>query len=196
VDDFLVLNGIGFLLCDTAGMRQDPGPIEQEGILRAQQRIDNADIAIVVLDGSAPLDEEDEKVLCACSGKASVTVLNKADLGLVTDLEHPVFPGPSIPISAKTGFGIQDLEEQLRMTGSTLFPSDTGSLLSSWCVQPLASAEQHVRAVLDGLDTRSMAPEIIALELRKALEYLEEITGEKADEGILDRIFERFCIGK
>ncbi|AFM26581.1 tRNA uridine-5-carboxymethylaminomethyl(34) synthesis GTPase MnmE [Desulfomonile tiedjei] len=196
VDDFLVLNGMGFLLCDTAGMRQEPDPIEREGIFRTQQRIDNADIAIVVLDGSAPLDQEDEKVLCTCREKASITVLNKADLGLVIDPGHPLLQSTAIPISAKTGFGIQDLEEQLRMTGSARFSSDAGSLLSSWCVQPLASAEQHVKAVLDGLHTRSMAPEIIALELKKALEYLEEITGERADDGILDRIFERFCIGK
>ncbi len=196
VDDFLVLNGMGFLLCDTAGMRQDPDPIEREGILRTRQRIDGADIAILVLDGSAPLDEEDEKVLSTCRVRASVTVLNKVDLGLVTDSGHPLLHSPVIPISAKTGFGIHDLEEQLRITGSTLFSSDAGSLLSSWCVQPLASAEQHVRAVLDGLDSHSMAPEIVALELRKALDHLEEITGERADDGILDRIFERFCIGK
>ncbi len=196
VDDFLVLNGVGFLLCDTAGMRQEPDPIEREGILRTQQRIDSADIAIVVLDGSAPLDEEDERVLCTCSEKASITVLNKADLGLVADSGVALLQGTAIPISARTGFGIQELEEQLRIAGSTLFSSDAGSLLSSWCVQPLTSAEQHVRATLDGLQTKSMAPEIIALELRKALEYLEEITGEKADDGILDRIFERFCIGK
>lgn len=196
VDDFLVLNGVGFLLCDTAGMRQEPDPIEREGILRTQQRIDSADIVIVVLDGSAPLDEEDERVLCTCREKASITVLNKVDLGLVADPGVALLQGSAIPISARTGFGIQELEEQLRIAGSTLFSSDAGSLLSSWCVQPLTSAEQHVRATLDGLQTKSMAPEIIALELRKALEYLEEITGEKTDDGILDRIFERFCVGK
>lgn len=199
VDDYLVLDDIAFLLCDTAGIRDNPDPVEEEGIRRTRDRIRGADVVIVVLDGSAPLDDEDRNVIAACRGNKALVVLNKMDLGLVVDpQDQAICLGcATVPLSAKTGKGLDSLETRLREIGLELLGSDMHGGLSSRCLQPLESAETHiVNAMTAFSDGESMVPEIVSLELRSALSRLEEITGEKADDGILDRIFERFCVGK
>jgi tRNA modification GTPase len=199
VDDYLVLNDIPFLLCDTAGIRDNPDPVEEEGIKRTQDRIRTADVVIVVLDGSALPDDEDRNVLAACRGKRTLVALNKMDLGLVVDPQDQTvrLGSATVPLSAKTGEGIGSLESRLTEIGLELLESGMHGGLSSRCLQPLESAETHiVNAITAFLTGESMVPEIVSLELRAALSHLEEITGEKVDDGILDRIFERFCVGK
>ena len=130
--------------------------------------------------------------------KPILTIFNKMDLGLVNSSGQLLSPDSFyVPLSAKTGEGVDALEKRLSDIGRELVESGEHGGLSSRCLQPLESAENHIRAVTDTLRRREIiAPEIISLELRNALSYLEEITGEKVDEGILDRIFERFCVGK
>jgi tRNA modification GTPase len=198
VDHHIVLDGIAFLLSDTAGLRENPDPIEQEGILRSRASIAEADLVLAVIDGSLPPDEQDRTVLALSEAKRSVIVFNKTDLGLIHELmEGMGSTSRTIPLSAKTGEGIDTLEKQLVDVGRQLVETGEHGGLSSRCLQPLESAEDHIENVLKSLRSgESMPPEIISLELRKALSYLEELTGERIDEGILDRIFDRFCIGK
>lgn len=198
VDDHLLLNGIAFLLCDTAGIRENPDPVEEEGIRRTTDRIETADVVIAVIDGSRPPDAEDRKALAACQGKRTVLAFNKIDLGPLAPQNESLQEGRrSIQLSAKTGEGVDSLERCLSEIGRELLESGEHSGLSSRCLQPLGSAEAHVRNVLESFfNGEAMSPEIVSLELRKALSFLQELTGEKVDEGILDRIFERFCVGK
>jgi tRNA modification GTPase len=199
VDDYLVLDDIAFLLCDTAGIRDNPDPVEEEGIKRTRERIRGADVVVVVLDGSALPNDEDRNVLTACRGKRTLLVLNKMDLGLVVAPQDQTLclGCATVPLSAKTGKGIGSLESRLTEIGLELLESDVHGGLSPRCLQPLESAEAHVGKALAAFPNgESMVPEIVSLELRSALSHLEEITGEKVDEGILDRIFERFCVGK
>ncbi len=203
VDDYILLGDLSFVLCDTAGIRSNPDPIEDEGIRRARERMDCADIIIAVLDGSTPLDEEDSAVLAACREKQTVVAINKMDL--VKEHESPCWePGSSdqlcARISAKTGKGLAKLRDLLAAMGeSRAMPgalSSHGSLNRRGLLL-MEAATPRIEGLLKRLQSgREIEPEIVSLELRRALEPLEEVTGERVDEGVLDRIFERFCVGK
>jgi tRNA modification GTPase len=203
VDDYLLLDGAAFRLWDTAGIREDAEPVEEEGIRRTRARLDGADLVLAVLDGTAAPDDEDAAVLAAGQGKEMIVVLNKADLGLAIDSENQSLGlerVPHVALSAKTGQGLDSLERLLVAVGGKLTGSDDGESrpsLNARCLMLMEEAEIPLKNLLDALEQRERTePEIVSMELRRALRSLEEITGERVDEGILDRIFERFCVGK
>lgn len=203
VDELLLLAGTPFVLSDTAGIRDEPEPVEEEGIRRTVQRIDEADLVIAVLDGSEEPCRQDEEVMKACSAKPTVVVLNKSDLGLVQALDNPrlwLEARPRLPLSAKTGHGLQNLEQVVLRLGLEIMNRSTAlspAALNRRGLMLVEAAALPLKDLIRRWAAREpTGPEIVSLELRRALENLEEITGERADEGVLDRIFERFCVGK
>jgi tRNA modification GTPase len=203
VDDYLLLEGMSFRLWDTAGIREDAEAVEEEGIRRSRARLEDADVILAVLDGSATPDEQDAAVLEAGRGREMIVVLNKTDLGLAIDpkVQPPGSEGvPFVAISAKTGEGVESLERLLVEIGGKLTKGDDkGSVasLNSRCLMLMEAASIPLKSLLNSFEQgEKIEPEIASVELRRALGSLEEITGERVDEGILDRIFERFCVGK
>ncbi|MBI4965119.1 MAG: tRNA uridine-5-carboxymethylaminomethyl(34) synthesis GTPase MnmE [Desulfomonile tiedjei] len=202
VDDFLLLDETAYLLCDTAGIRHDPEPVEEEGIRRTHERIKTADLVLAVLDGAQPMDDADAMVLDACREKNTILILNKQDLGLALD-ENKI-PGPDhwprVAISARTGQNLSTLEKAIADQGHRLTSRATAGLSGSLTDRGLLlvhAALMPMKDLIEAFDRAgTVKPEIVSLEIRKALDFLEEITGERVDEGILDRIFERFCVGK
>ncbi len=203
VDERLLLGGVCFVLSDTAGIRTRPEPIEEEGIRRTVNKIVDADLVIAVFDGSLPLDEEDEAVVLACQDKNTLVAINKLDLRAVVAPDAPQLAALSsarIPLSAKTGTGMERLLQFMEELGGKLAEpgrsagagslNRRGLLLMEAAAIPLAD-------LVKGFERAGQArAEIISLEIRRALMHLGEITGECADEGVLDRIFQRFCVGK
>lgn len=203
VDDYLLLDGVAFRLWDTAGIRKDAEPVEEEGIQRSLARLGDADVILAVLDGTAIPDEEDAAVLDAGRGREMIVVLNKTDLGLAID------PGdrmlgldrvPHVALSAKTGEGMVSLETLLGEVGVKLTMGvcgESGTSLNERSLILVETASIPLKDLLASFErSEEVEPEIMSVELRRALASLEEITGERADDGVLDRIFERFCVGK
>jgi tRNA modification GTPase len=203
VDDYLLMEGIAFRLWDTAGIREEAEAVEEEGIRRSRAMLDDADVVLAVLDGTTVPDEEDESVLAAARGKEMIVVLNKTDLGLALDPDDKMLGPDNVPrvaLSAKTGSGMDSLEKLLARLGAKLTESLTGesrASLNERCLVLMETACVPVQNLLDSLERgERVEPEIMSVELRRALASLEEITGERVDEGVLDRIFQRFCVGK
>jgi tRNA modification GTPase len=203
VDDYLLLDGVAFRVWDTAGIREDAEPVEEEGIRRSRARLDDADVILAVLDGTEVPDEEDAAVLDAGRGREMIVVLNKTDLGLAIDPQDRAFGLDGlqyVALSAKTGEGMDSLETLLgeagvKLTKSLSEESRTG--LNERALILMDTAGMPLKNLLASFDRgEEVEPEIMSLELRRALACLEEITGERVDDGILDRIFERFCVGK
>ena len=203
VEDRVTLGGLCFVLSDTAGIRSDPEPIEQEGIRRTIGAIHGADLVIAVMDGASEWDEEDARVLDMCPEDRTIITINKADLpahhlGPAGKLERP--GRRLVYVSAKTGHGLDSLKDRLAAIGNRTTgldrPAPPGGLTDRGRLL-VQTARIPVTTLLDAqIQGRSVEPLIAALELRRALEPLEELTGERFDEGILERIFERFCVGK
>lgn len=201
VEDSWNLRGIPVRLSDTAGIRRTDDPVEREGVARSHRQIALADLALVVLDTSRPLDEEDRAVLEATSGHPRLLVLNKSDLPplwTAAALEpYREKETPVVVVSIKTGQGMDALLDALanQALGNRALGAEP----------PLVTNVRHKQALLDALEAVDhvvgsfrwgASPELVAVDLRGALNALGLIVGETATDDLLDLIFSRFCIGK
>lgn len=198
------LLGIPAVLIDTAGLRGHTlDPVEEIGMERTRRAIRESDMAVAVLDSSSEVSDEDERIARLMNGKKTVVALNKGDLPPKANLPRvrSLFPDkPLVSISALKGQGMDELIRALRAqvpgmnTGEKTESSEAvvTSLRHRDCLARakviLAQAGQVIR--------EGGAEELAALEIREALEALGELTGECAQDDILNKIFSGFCIGK
>jgi tRNA modification GTPase len=164
---------------------------------RSHRSLQQADLAVVVVDGSQPLGVEDARVATLVEGRAAVVAINKSDLAQANDY-HVLLPdAPHLTISASTGAGLPALEETLvrLVLGGTV----------SWSDAPLVSSPRHQTLIERALDhvvetqkalVEGWPEDMLAIDLRDAVLALGEITGESASEDLLASIFSQFCIGK
>jgi tRNA modification GTPase len=197
IEDTIHVKGIKLRVTDTAGLRSSTDPIEKEGIERARKRIPHADIILWVLDGSAPYTARDDAVWKEVSGKATIAVINKADLPAKIDERQVRAKGFTVArLSALTGSGIEELKESIYETFAVAGRNPSGLLVTNVRHRDALKRTEEAlhRAEAECL---AQAPlEITALELRDAVSCLGEITGETCADELLDDIFSRFCIGK
>lgn len=182
-------------LLDTAGIRDTEDKIEQMGVERAQAAVQDADLVILVCDGSQPLTEEDQRAIdAAYDGVRSMALINKADLGCVVQTNDFFFEYV-VPICAKTGDGLEQFEAALDMMFDEDTPCD-GSILTN------ARQAGAVLRALRALETANEAmklghtPDAVLCDVENAMEAIGEVTGRTVREDIVNRIFERFCVGK
>ncbi len=203
VEDHLVLGGLSFVLSDTAGIRNNPEPIEEEGIRRTMDAIRTADLVLLVVDRTSAWDELDAQVLEFSGQKDTVVVLNKSDLpshGEGPAARAGLLGRPHVNLSAKTGEGVDSLRQTLETVGtrrSCSHESHPPGGLTERAKLLMEEARIGVKTLLHrSASGQAMEASLCALELRGALRSLEEIVGERYDEGVLERIFDRFCVGK
>jgi len=206
LEEGIEVNGYGIVLIDTAGWRLTEDPIETEGISRTKAALESADGALFVMDCSRALGPEDETIAECIGQKPVLAVLNKADLAPVfTDhealslLSRVKEKVPALAVSSKTGQGMRELKLLLPQ----IFCDPHGEAqetLSSANARHLSILGRFQEALeachAAAVGSLSIQEECIALELKKALEILGEITGENAQEEVLNAIFSKFCIGK
>jgi tRNA modification GTPase len=197
------IRGVAVRLLDTAGLRETEDPIEQEGVRRSKAAGDGADLLLIVLDGSVPLSPADREFLSRNREKKWLLVVNKADLPGGFDLaeigveEHDPRGTSVVRISAKTGQGLDDLRDRIKaVTLETDFePGERAAITRLRHQVALARVSQALANAL-GSARAGLPGELVAMDLRAAIDGLGEITGTVTTEDILDRIFRDFCIGK
>ena len=201
IEEVLNVHGIPVRLMDTAGLRKPTDSIEQEGVRRAKERVADSDFVVLMLDGSRELDADDIEIFGETEGKKKVVILNKNDLPLRISLEKVkkrLKHEPLISISALNKEGIDELKK-------TIFNSLLHREVRATPEHLVVANIRHKRALTQVRDNLSNALkgledgtslEFIAFEIRSALEALGDLLGETATEEVLNRIFEKFCIGK
>ena len=199
IEETVNVRGLPITLADTAGLREPGDEIEQAGVSLARDWIDRADMVLLVIDGAEPLRDEDRSLLAELRGNRTLVVVNKADLPQqVSDAQlAPLAAAPLVHISALTGEGLDALEEAMaRLTWSGEAAPGAEVIVTN--VRHKLAIEQAAEALDRCLASEAGgAPEeILAEDLRAALDALGEITGDTAREDIINHIFERFCIGK
>lgn len=178
-------------LTDTAGMRESGDEAERIGVSRAKSAAEQADFLLLTFDGAEALDESDKQLLFSTVNRPRMAVVCKSDLGakISTDAltdEYDVF---AVSVSVYTGEGVEELKREV---ASRLAPETESALVTNARhIAALQKARQALQSAISAKDA-----ELIATDLRDALRYLGEITGETVDDAVLDRIFERFCVGK
>lgn len=203
LEEVLNIRGIPVRLLDTAGIRETADPVEQEGVKRSRAAQEQADLLLIVLDGSMPLTAEDRALLGSVPpgmDQKRLLVVNKADLPVLIDPAALPPAGPDCAvsrISAKTGAGLDELRDRIR---ALLINPDFEARETVLVTHLRHHAALH--RTLDALTTvrasveAQAAGELIAMDLRAAIDALGEITGAVSTDDILDRIFREFCIGK
>ena len=199
IEERLRLGGVVLRLIDTAGLRDTADEVERLGVERSRAAVEEAELALVVLDLRRGLTAEDEEALrLGLSAPRCIVVSNKSDLPAAQPIPSLSLPEgvPLAEISALTGEGLDRLE----LTIEQLFRADAlpeaGELLTN---ARQAEAAQRAAAALDRAAaalTDGVTPDAVLTDAEEALAALGELTGRTVREDIVGRIFERFCVGK
>ena len=208
IEETCNLDGVLFRFIDTAGLRESEDTIERIGIERAYEKLSAAQLVLAVLDLSAPLPELHASAR-DIAGRVTddqqlIFLLNKADAVPVEGSAEarrtlaPLLTAPGrqlYTISAKDGFGLEDLRHALASTWRDLdTAAETSLVTNTRHLEALQNAATALRRVRDGLD--AVPTDLLAQDLREALYHLGSITGEITTDEILGNIFKNFCIGK
>lgn len=200
IEEALEIHGLLVRIIDTAGMRLTADGLEQEGVRRARQAVEQAELLLVVLDGSTALTAEDAWVLDTTAHKPRLLVRNKCDMPACWSVEDLDLAPPEpqlLDVSALQEQGMPALECAIvqRALGSEPVAQDEVLLTRARHQQGIAAALHNVRAAAQGLQ-QGIALEFVAFEVTEALHRLAEILGEDCSAQVLERIFSSFCIGK
>lgn len=197
IEEAISINGVLFRFIDTAGIRQSGDEIEGMGIEKTFEKLNKADLVIYIFDAQITTPEmlEQEIETLKIAGKPIIPVANKTDLcdNQILKKTFKNFPN-IIYISGKKG-EISELLTLLQSKAAELNQSSQTLVNNSRHYEALHKSAIALNDVLEGLTTQRTS-DLIALDIRKALFHLGEITGEITSDDLLANIFSRFCIGK
>jgi tRNA modification GTPase len=188
VEESIVLAGFPVRLIDTAGLRPSTDPVELEGMARTRAAMDSADLVLALIDRTQLVDpcrQEWDRL-----GDKFLKVLTKADRPQVSKED-------GLLVSSQTGAGLDELRKTIthRLTGNVTAPGSDEIAINARHEDALRRASEAFANALASLSAKS-APELVAADLRQALQALESILGVGTSEDVLDRLFAQFCIGK
>ena len=186
IEEYINLDGIPVRLVDTAGIRETEDVVEKIGVEKSKEKINEADLVILMLDTSRELDEEDKEIIDYIKDRKYIVLLNKVDLDrklsseIVDNLEN------KIELSAKTGFGIDDLKS---------IDAESVMVTNTRHKEALYRASENLDGALNGLNNNEFL-DLVSIYVTSALRALGEITGAELEEDLVNKIFAEFCCGK
>ncbi|OAM51980.1 tRNA uridine(34) 5-carboxymethylaminomethyl synthesis GTPase MnmE [Methylovorus sp. MM2] len=193
IKNVIQINGVPLHIIDTAGLRETEDEVERFGIARTWRALENANVALLLLDAAHGITEAEKSILARLpQDLAKIWVHNKIDLNQQSPKIEMIDGDAHIYLSAKTGIGVELLRDQLlklagwQATGEGVFMARARHL------DALQVVRTHLGFAVDNLSS----PELLAEELRIGQEALNSITGEFTPDDLLGEIFSRFCIGK
>ena len=195
IEESLNLRGLALRLVDTAGLREAADSVEVLGIQRSKKALESADLLLLVLDTSQPLTEDDMRLIAQTEDRSVILVANKTDLP--SAWEPSSLAQPVISTSMIEGLGIDELKEGIWnrvVQGETLIP-ESAIVTNVRHQDALEKARNALQDAFRSLQT-NMPYELVALDLRIALDQLGLVVGKTTTDDILDRIFSQFCVGK
>ena len=220
VSETVALEGIPVKLVDTAGIRHALDEAESIGIRKSMEALADADLVLVVLDGSQPRNFEDEELLRQVASRRAIAVENKADLadgrrstadgsaerrrdlaeGSSVAVDRPPSAADGFPVvrtSALTGSGIPELRAEIlrQVGGGQGAQMESGFLTNARHRSLVENSLTALQAASTAVEQK-VPHEMLLLDLYNALRPLDEITGATTTDDILGLIFSRFCIGK
>ncbi|MTK12744.1 MAG: tRNA uridine-5-carboxymethylaminomethyl(34) synthesis GTPase MnmE [Clostridiaceae bacterium] len=198
IEEYINIDGVPVKIIDTAGIRETEDVVEKIGVEKSKEKINEADLIILMLDLSRDLDEEDKEIIEYIKDKKYIILLNKSDLDgkinreSISNLNSKYI----IETSAKTGRGLDRLKECIR---ELFFKGEVKSkdilITSTRHKEALIKAKENCIQAIDALEN-TLAIDLASIDIRNAWSSLGEITGDTLDEDIIDKIFTEFCLGK
>ena len=198
LEEPLAIGDLEVLLYDTAGIRDGRSKVERAGVERSTERMQEADILVLVLDGSKPLQPADEEIWAQAQERPVVLVRNKADLPAAWT-EAPFARGnrtEPIAISATEKTGLSALTAAIDGAAPTATVGDDELVVTNLRHHDgLLKSVGHLQIASELLGNEREL-ELVAAELQLACHCLDELVGRSDNEDVLDRIFSKFCLGK
>jgi len=216
IEETVNVAGLQMRLLDTAGLRHTEDLIEEEGMRRTREAVEEADLILLLIDGSVELSDEDRSLIQNHAKDRCLIIINKSDLPSkvqdpenfelapwienISQVDQKKRKGgeePFVRISAKNEMGLDVLKDTIRscFLKSDFEPGQTPMVTRLRHKTALTQARDSIQQAQSSIEA-GMDGECIALDMRGALDSLGEITGVVSTEDILDRIFRDFCIGK
>lgn len=196
IEEYINLDGIPIKIIDTAGIRETNDVIEKIGVERSREKIEEADLVLLVLDSSRSLDDEDKEIIDIVKKKKSIVILNKMDLENKIDKNKIDLFENIIDISAREELGIAELKNNIKdmffsgkIDGESLIISNTRHK------QALIRAEENVNSALERVRNGEYL-DLVSIFVTSGLKALGEITGSELEEDLINKIFREFCCGK
>jgi tRNA modification GTPase len=200
IEEFLNVNGLPVVIMDTAGLQDTEEEVERRGIEKTIESIEKADIILFLIDLSDDFCDEDQRIYEKIRQKIHIVVQNKIDAikaGRKGWLPQEGEQSPTIKISAREGIHIEELKELIQET----IVGEQG-LIGELSVVPntrhMAAIKQSLLIVTRATEElqKGSPLEIIAIDIKEAMDRIGEVIGYQCSQDILDQIFSRFCIGK
>lgn len=202
IEDELVIDGIGFRFIDTAGIRDTQDVVESIGIQKTFEKIEQAQLVLFLVESSRAKDivglkREIEEIKNKYPQKALLVIMNKMDLLEEAEISNLTAQISNlILISAKQKIGIESLKgELLGLVNTGALRNNETIVTNTRHYDSLIKALEEIQKVQYGLDM-NISADLMAIDIRQALYYFGEITGQVTNDELLGNIFANFCIGK
>ena len=200
IEEFITIEGILFKIIDTAGIRNSNNKIEQIGIDKSKKALEEADLVIAIFDSTKELTEADFEILNIIKEKTAIILLNKVDLNknILKDNKKILNSKKDIiEISALNKNGIDKLYNKMAELFSIEdINSENSSIITNIRhKEAIVNAKSNILKVEETINS-GIPIDIVAINLKDAIEELNKITGENVTEDIINEIFSKFCLGK
>jgi len=200
IEEMINIEGIPLKVVDTAGLRDTVDIVEEEGVKRAKEALNQADLVIFVMDGSENITSEDTKIMEELKDKETIIIINKCDLPQVVEIDKikKYLPDkPIINLIATQGIGLNELKKTIKeIFFAGRIPSPDEFIITNVRhKEVLKNSLKNINTAINAIK-HNLSFEFVAVDLRELLDNLGLIIGETVTEDILDEIFSKFCIGK
>lgn len=195
IEEQILLSGIPITLIDTAGIRESDNVIEKEGIDRSYKAANEADVVVYLIDSTKGPDGEDENVIKRLRADSLVVCFSKSDLQMsAKNKENKGLFDNSIDISIRNKSGMEELKSELRKIAEEKNVAKTEGKRDRMVYEAIKakkSLNEAKKALKKGLSL-----DFVEVDVKNAYAYLGNITGDTASEEVINKVFERFCLGK
>ncbi|MBR5156118.1 MAG: tRNA uridine-5-carboxymethylaminomethyl(34) synthesis GTPase MnmE [Clostridia bacterium] len=204
VEEYVTVKGIALRLIDTAGIRESQNSVEQIGIERAKDKMSQAELCLFVVDASDDISKEDLEIFRYIKDRNVIIILNKTDKGgkhdfdyyaKVLDTDKENFVLTATPKSGKAS-GIDVLEEKIaeRFMAGTISKDDV--FISNDRQKDALIKAKQIADNMKAAISAGMPNDMLYIDLEELVSALGEVTGVTVQDEIIDKVFERFCVGK
>ncbi len=200
IKEWVDISGIPVNLIDTAGIRNTDDIVEKIGVEKSKEIFNSSDFVVVVVSASESLTSEEKDFIALTKGKKSIVVLNKIDLEKKTKTEDILSINPKVLIvecSMKEEVGIEDFKTAFKneVISKAVIKKDSEKITNSRHLAALMRAKESIQEAVSSMEN-GVELDLVQIDLLNAYSFLGEITGKTVDEDVVNRIFEKFCLGK
>ena len=194
IEEYVTIKGISLRLMDTAGIRKTSDIVENIGVEKSKKALEEAELVLLLIDGSVGVTEEDEKIYNEIKNKPHILIINKTDLECK---EINISDENTVRISTKTGDGLEQLENKIEeLFNVKNLDTENEIIITNIRHKDLISKTINgLNSAIEAIET-GIPIDMISINIKDAIKSLGEMLGESVSEDVLNKIFEKFCVGK